>query len=1115
MPKLLHEIKKFVSGTISTPSERDVPEDAASYSKNIDSVTKDGILKSIPNDATTIDGSPASGTITFKDQPNTDDILFLGTSRPSGAIAFTSDTSVSPRCAIGASAEDTIDNLIAVCEGIAALNDVATFTRDGIDFNITYKTSGVAGNTFNTSMVTTANIIFEQAFLTGGSLTSFDKMQFIKDEEKYHLIGYKKSTGQISLYEDFYGDKTHSILGHAPADTIEIVKNNKELHVGTGNSGFVAPQWIGLPQNKWFGGEEHTSIINVDTAIQSPDALAFVEKYSSDGTSIYGAKFNGSTLYKIVEGTGVLTAISDIGAFKNIKAVSQVVGDYIWVFDTGFEEYGTLFKVDIRTLTAVREFHLEAYAKLDDTWVSDLIVTDNKIWFAHNSNNHQYEKLLWNTDIPSINGEITLTDRTPCSGTDKDEIAAYPTADDYLDGWHMWHRQETVDDPTDGRYPTYTYWTSEQYNRFTPYAISLVKHPTGTYIGWFVAHRKSQTRGGAHADDDGDGFGDGGTLKKDWVYGIATSGREYTYDAINDEKCLYILSETHVADTHAYLFSLDTPMHHDKVKSIFYDGTKLVLCGSETIAWNTHNLAAGAVGNAVNMTSGWTVFDQPDNYDGRITSATTYSLTDYFILHTIDTNLKIVLVNKATNAFVTVLNDSMLRFTITPETGTAGSMPYDKKIYYKVSFTYDGYQESPLSSTTYTQTTGTAEGSSTTSIEPNHDIELKIMDRNAVSKRLSHVNVYAAESPTGDAAEEGYYRLLRRGDYKLSSPKWYLYTTTPVAEIDFENDNRLGQSYEARTGISEVLRESNLFYSLATTINNTLVVGGCHHEDIDGAENWLFKSLPYRYDIFNWSSDYLKLPDTPNDIIAFNGRVYCFTDNQTFRINTDSMIVEDIFDGAGCINNNSTIVTEFGLFFADKNHIYIHNGQSPVILSTPISKSEAGLYGWQEGTITYVSMSFDSTRNSVLVFHTRGSDGYCWAYNIGRKRWDLWDAPAYITGTLIGKDGEVYITDNTKMYEYLGGTGFRTWEWESKAITLNSDTQNKMFYKLRGIGSAHTLEYKVNDGSSWSGSWQSVTNEKISSTDKKSKSIKVKIIPTAATDTIDSLGLIYRRLPVQ
>ena len=50
MPKELHEITKFTTGTITVPDEKDIPEDAASYSLNIDSVTEGGKLKGVPAD---------------------------------------------------------------------------------------------------------------------------------------------------------------------------------------------------------------------------------------------------------------------------------------------------------------------------------------------------------------------------------------------------------------------------------------------------------------------------------------------------------------------------------------------------------------------------------------------------------------------------------------------------------------------------------------------------------------------------------------------------------------------------------------------------------------------------------------------------------------------------------------------------------------------------------------------------------------------------------------------------------------------------------------------------------------------------------------------------------
>jgi hypothetical protein len=79
MPKQLHELKKFMSGTMTTPSERDIPEDAAVYSKNLDSVTEDGKLKSIPDDLEILEEVKASGWIQIKENPvNGESIILNG-----------------------------------------------------------------------------------------------------------------------------------------------------------------------------------------------------------------------------------------------------------------------------------------------------------------------------------------------------------------------------------------------------------------------------------------------------------------------------------------------------------------------------------------------------------------------------------------------------------------------------------------------------------------------------------------------------------------------------------------------------------------------------------------------------------------------------------------------------------------------------------------------------------------------------------------------------------------------------------------------------------------------------------------------------------------------------
>ena len=45
MPKQVAEIKQFNSGIIATPDSKDIPADAADYSKDIETIASDGFIK--------------------------------------------------------------------------------------------------------------------------------------------------------------------------------------------------------------------------------------------------------------------------------------------------------------------------------------------------------------------------------------------------------------------------------------------------------------------------------------------------------------------------------------------------------------------------------------------------------------------------------------------------------------------------------------------------------------------------------------------------------------------------------------------------------------------------------------------------------------------------------------------------------------------------------------------------------------------------------------------------------------------------------------------------------------------------------------------------------------
>jgi len=45
MPKQVAEIKQFNSGLIATPDAKDIPADAADFSKDVETIASDGFLK--------------------------------------------------------------------------------------------------------------------------------------------------------------------------------------------------------------------------------------------------------------------------------------------------------------------------------------------------------------------------------------------------------------------------------------------------------------------------------------------------------------------------------------------------------------------------------------------------------------------------------------------------------------------------------------------------------------------------------------------------------------------------------------------------------------------------------------------------------------------------------------------------------------------------------------------------------------------------------------------------------------------------------------------------------------------------------------------------------------
>ena len=80
--------------------------------------------------------------------------------------------------------------------------------------------------------------------------------EFIEDSGTYHLIYHDSNNNKIIGVKNFYGAlPIKEDLVASVADTVSMVKNNKEIHIGTGSGA----KWVGKIDHKQFGLTDYTS----------------------------------------------------------------------------------------------------------------------------------------------------------------------------------------------------------------------------------------------------------------------------------------------------------------------------------------------------------------------------------------------------------------------------------------------------------------------------------------------------------------------------------------------------------------------------------------------------------------------------------------------------------------------------------------------------------------------------------------------------------------------------------------------------------------------------------------------------------------------------------------
>lgn len=1020
MAKQLLEINKFMNGTVTTPDATDTPEQSASFSINLDCVNKDGVLQ----------GAPINSAVTIKD-------------------------------------DDASEN---AAPDIDKARVIKSYPQDSLREDVVYWDD------------------------------NSNSLNFISSLEAANTTTRLNHEDTSSIFPA--GGKVYSATS---LNDIAMEANNKEVHIGMGK--YNNPQWVGYTNHNGLDSDGSGQLLAEDAEVKYPSSLPYMKKVvrcftDSDGDGhVYGVEEGGDRIYKINGLTGEKVSSSAAGTFSNIQSIgSDIDGGKLYVLDLVGNGY--VYEVSIDDLSQ-KDYSWAlpgTYPGPSGSNYSDVEYTSTgtKIWLAAHYDNRfsndsqSSDQYLWSFARAANNNAPTLVNMMPrMSGGDTSTLGTWVRILNEVNTAAI----EAED------------FAASSTRIYETFPRSLLKHPTDNDAIYWLARYPN-----------GDYIESQETTEWDyrWLTRAVSNISGSTFiDRINSisakrELVLHRIKNDHSSASNnaggdfvpiysVYKFldtSGQTPINIDSI-GINSDGTDIYL----TIGDKIQRLA---ISGSTDINTSWTAAETSSPYNKYFLlgensvsgdcPSTNYQVTpsgqsertgvnvNFGYVPTtagIDANYAADGTNMAllrqsgTAGFDKIAKEftagvsgiffkdhSVMSIVASDVANSSGDLQSAFTYFYKSSMVYDGYQETPLS----LETTIDVQASDNT----NTKLVLTINDFNQLPKRVSAVKVYRAESTINtDTTPSSFYRLVKTIPLSSSWTK-----NSDQYSFEFIDTGIKGASFEAESGLAETLEATLPRYSMSAQLNNQHYIGKCYHPGfVEDATSYIFVSKIGKFDVFDWVVDFVKLPTIPTALTSFAGRIFAFDSNNTYRIRGGAgLFIEDIFEGVGCLNDDAIVSTDFGLFFADNNNIYQHNGQSAEPIGEAIVRGDA-TYSWQNRDKDYHTRAmYDATRRSVyFTFKVNGASKYgAWAWNIPRKRWDMLSfdegtssltgagsvdtavdlGPTVPKGFYILNDTSLNIGTGSTVINFLGGATKRLWSWVSKDLTMGNDTQEKSIKKI-------------------------------------------------------------------
>lgn len=802
--------------------------------------------------------------------------------------------------------------------------------------------------------------------LAGVSATAMAK---INDDGTNHVIYYDDTDDKIKQVNDLDASSpsivTLSGSAESSVSSPTMEANNKEVHIGTGAQNY--PKWAGFIENIQFDSAVPTTPQVEDARLTNPSGFPDMYKVVEVGGYIYGIGYQEQRIYKFKVSDKSFVKKSET-LFTKLQGIC-LSGDssHLWILDVN-DSKTLIHKVTL--VDMVSEFN-NTFDSSSITTYTDILVVGNYLWSSKTTEGTA--AYIYST----LESTITATSTISRGARTPNKLTEGP---------------DSLDVTAVGAWCTTASCTAlvESVYYDVP-KVSLVDIGETNRVGWVVRVEQAGTGALYWRHEIGSGQGKGRMAQSSASTG---AGRI----------CVFPISYTQSVDdplTHLYIMTIgssgDVISSGEKVYSMSMKaGASPIITFGPTAGLSNSSFSyrTSSFNFGVDFASSVTY-----KFVALSAKVTEYLQMAYIFQHKSDSNFSGFEGNgtgrwmyKAFNSDLhTTLQGALepaleshlyIAFDQTTADYGDGSTTPNAKIgfkanssqFYKTSYLYDGYQESPLSDD-FKSTVVNVDGRGVR-------VQVQLRDVTNLNRRISHICLYRADADSiNDLVEEsGFYRLV---DVLKLDTSWsvesgigdwgdrrYKYVT---------DNNTAGSSYDARVGISEALTDTTPNYSLSTQLNNTHFIADIKQVTLGNLNNYILKSKPLRFDQFNYLEDFLALPTKPTAIQGFNGRLYAFDENNTYRIEPNNFYIEDIYEGVGCRNADSVIVTEYGMFFADKNNIYMHDGQRPHPIGNPILRGKDGLdianvdyrsnQSYEAIAVnSYCKVAFDGKRNSVLVF---------------------------------------------------------------------------------------------------------------------------------------------------